>query len=109
MSFDDLLSMDGWRDETDLEYCPRCGSELEGTRPVKCPDHGPVSITYQEVPSDEELMESLFGDDTGGDTDDDNPFGFLDDLANEIEDPDGQQTNPRENVRERITRLFGRE
>jgi hypothetical protein len=111
-----MMGMDEWRDEHDLDYCPRCGEALEGTRPVECPGHGPVAITYQEVPSDEEMMGALFGDGGG---EDERPFAFLDDLANEMEraadelddhdDADGRGENPRDDVRGRINRLLGRE
>jgi len=37
---------DDMRDETDLEYCPACGSELGGEFPVECPEHGPVNIQW---------------------------------------------------------------
>lgn len=37
-------------DETseEISYCPRCGEELEGEYPVRCPTHGPVNIDYWE-------------------------------------------------------------
>lgn len=110
-----MMDMSEFRDETDLDYCPRCGVALEGTRPIKCPEHGPVSLTYQEVPSADETIDELFGDGDDG----------LDDLENAIEefreemsdlddhdrlaDLDGRDENPRENMRDRLGRLFGRD
>lgn len=37
------------RNETDLSYCPACGSELDTSElPVTCPEHGPVNIDFWE-------------------------------------------------------------
>jgi hypothetical protein len=104
-------------DEHDLDYCPRCGEALEATRPVECPEHGPVSITYQEVPSDEEMMEMLFGG--GEDGEAEGSLSAMDEVVEEIEafveefedsdDADGREENPREDVRDRLNRLLGRE
>lgn len=69
------VGMDDWYDETQLDYCPRCGPELEGKHPVKCPEHGAVNIDYWEVNEDEliaemleevgdeEIIDMMFGDD----------------------------------------------
>lgn len=44
---------DDMRDETDLDYCPACGSELGGEFPVECPEHGPVNIQWWPSPWEE--------------------------------------------------------
>lgn len=56
----------GWMDETELVYCPRCGSELSGVISVECPEHGRVSIDYRELG---ELEDDIFGE----------PFAGIDD------------------------------
>lgn len=122
---DDLFGFgfDDWRDETDLDYCPRCGEALTGEMPVECPEHGPLSIDYWEVPEDEfaqelfahaddeEWLEMMFGADMEGDGSEfeDEPieeiFGAP---PGEMEDL-GDREQPSGGVRDRINRLLGRE
>ena len=57
------IDMGVWLDETELVYCPRCGSELDDGAVVRCPEHGPLSIDYWEL--DEEdvaLAEEIEGE-----------------------------------------------
>jgi len=88
--------MGDMRDETDLDYCPACGSALTGEFPVECPEHGPVNIDFWpspweggedaaaefENPMDEFNEEMKRLNELAG-VDVENPFAFFDDPGNE--------------------------
>jgi len=126
------------RDETDLDYCPACGSALIGEFPVECPEHGPVNIDFWPSPWEggedaaaafEDAMAEFneemerFNELTGADVE--NPFAFLDGLGNESGeemsdeefahealgvDPDAPDEGAEDvGVRDRINRLLGRD
>ena len=119
---DDPFDLDEWYDETELDYCPRCGSALEGEFPVECPEHGSVIIDYSEF-TDDEFLDEIFahaGDEEwlemmfGADVDSDGPL-FDEDLIEDIfgATPEEMEREEREQssgggVRDRINRLIGR-
>ena len=114
-----------WRSETELHYCPRCGSALEGETVVECPEHGPLSLDHWEVPEDdflreifahaddEEWLEMMFGQDMEGDGSEfdawlvEEVFGAPPEKL-DFEDAQAREQSSGGGVRDRINRLLGR-
>ena len=112
---DDSAHLDDLRDETDLDHCPRCGSELRGEFPVKCPDHGPVNIDYWTSGWEEDPDQEATSGMTTEWAEFEDAIGEFKEIAGGIFVPTSgeREREQREQssgggVRDRINRLLGR-